>query len=167
MFTGIKKFILKYCCKNKLVSYQGFLFNVKDVFPDYVLVQTPNFVKHIQNKDVSKIKFVKNQKDEYHRGQYVSYYDQQLDEMRTGTVDQVLDSGVVKMNDGAMIYANHIGIPYTKKRLYKKGCLFKHDGMWFTIESWFLTENGYCYNCNGDDLLGHVFSEKEINEFNK
>lgn len=167
MFIGIKKWFLKKFWCNKPIEFDGRIYTILDVFKDYILTDTPYFAKHIQNKDIDKIKLLKINK-EIEVGQTVIYYDQQTDENRTGTIEYIGHDGTMKLDDG---YCSHVNFANKPKRMgmrrYKKGCIFKHDGKWYTINNCFLTERGLAYNCIGYDLLGHVFLEEDIVQFNK
>lgn len=167
MFTGIKKWFLKKCWINKPIIFNERIYTILDVYKDYIIVDTPYFIKHIQNKDINKIKLLKINKN-IKVGQTVTYYDQQNDQNRTATITYIGQDGTMKCDDEICSHVNWANKPKNPgMRRYRKGCTFKHNGKWFTIENCFLTENGLCYNCIGYDLLGYVFSEEDITKFNK
>lgn len=162
-----KKFIVKHFYIHKTIMYEGRYYYVIDVYPNNILVETPNFSMKISNDQIAKIQFVKVNTSSHHISEKVVYYDQQTDEMKTGTIFKIEKDGTVQLLDGDITHINLINIPKKSMRRYKKGCLFKHDGKWYTIDNCFLTDQGLAYNCTGYDLLGHVFTEKEIIKFNK
>lgn len=165
MFIGIKRWFLKKFWCGKSIEFERRIYTILDVHRDYILVDTPYFIKHIQNKDVDKIKLIKINK-EVKVGQNVSYYDQQNDEVKTGKVIYIGNDGTMKLDNDNCAHVNWIGKQKSMRR-YKKGCIFKHNNKWYTIENCFLTEKGLAYNCTGYDLLGYVFLEDDIIKFNK
>lgn len=167
MFIGIKKWFLKKFWCGKPIEFEGRIYTVLDVFKDYILVDTPYFAKHIQIKDIDKISLLKINKD-VKVGQTVIYYDQQNDENKTGNVTYIGQDGTMKLDNENCAHVNWVNKPKRPgMRRYRKGCIFKHDGKWYTIENCFLTEQGLAYNCIGYDLLGYVFLEDDIKRFNK
>ena len=165
MLTGLKKWFLKKFWCGKPIEFDGRIYTILDVFSGYILTDTPYFVKHIQNKDVNKIKLLKINKEAM-VGQKVYYYDQQNDENKSGTITYIGQDGTMKLDNDNVSHVNWINVKKNMRR-YKKSCIFKHDGKWYTIQNCFLTEKGLAYNCTGYDLLGYVYLEDDIIKFNK
>ena len=165
MFCCIKKWILEKFWMNKPIMFDDRIYTIIGVYKDHILVDTPYFAKHIQNKDINKIKLLKINKDAM-VGQKVYYYDQQNDEMKTGTITYIGQDGTMKLDNDNVSHVNWIGVQKNMRR-YKKSCIFKHDGKWYTIQNCFLTQHGLVYNCTGYDLLGYVYTQEDIIKFNK
>lgn len=166
MFSFIKKWIIKKYHINKPIEFENRIYTIRNVFKDYILVDTPYFTKQIENKDINKIKFININKN-LKIGDVIKYYDQQFDKNKTGTVVSIEQDGTIKLEDGTYSHANYVNILKKGMRRYNKGSRFKHNGKWFSIEDCFLTENGLCYSCIGEDLLGYMFLEKDLISFNK
>ena len=167
MFTRIKKWFLEKFWINKPIQFEGRIYTVVRVLPEWVTVTTPYFVKLIDNKNIDKINLVKINKD-VKVGQVVIYYDQQTDENRTGIVESIGQDGTMTLDDGYRAHVNFVNKPCRiGKRRYKKGCIFKHEGKWYTINDCFLTKEGLAYNCIGYDLKNHAYLEKDIIRYNK
>ena len=98
MFCCIKKWILEKFWMNKPIMFDDRIYTIIGVYKDHILVDTPYFAKHIQNKDINKIKLLKINKDAM-VGQKVYYYDQQNDEMKTGTITYIGQDGTMKLDN--------------------------------------------------------------------